>query len=363
MLALWWPSRQENFLLTWSIGVLFLVGHVFAYWRYVKEPNPALGMMVVALLPLGFSLVYAAAHHFFSREHPRERALVACGISLVLVMPPVLAGFDGIALIAQNFVSATLLCMSAWIYWRNRRQVPTVLMLLTALYLASGLSFYACGLVILWEHQWVIGHAPDNWAERINIVVSVSCLSVVGALSVALNQMRQTNRHKTDSMTDPLTGLLNRRALFEIYENRPLGADAAIAMFDLDNFKPVNDVYGHLVGDEVLRHFAAAAAKHSRPRDDAVRLGGEEFALIMRNVTAEQAREVVERVAAAFADDTVLTPTGPLRCTVSAGIGFGREDGAGLEEVLECADKALYAAKRGGRNRVVFDPDRFRLAG
>lgn len=361
MLALWWPTRQERFLLTWSIGVLLLVAHVLAYWRYVIEPHPAMGMLVVTLLPLGFAFVYAAAQHFFSGEHPRKRASIACAVSLVLVVPPMLAGYDGVALIAQNFLAATWLMLSAVVYGRNRRAIPTVLTGLSVLYATCALSFFACGLVILTGGQWIIGHAPDNWAERLNIIVSVACLTVVGALSVALNQMRRTHQHRTAAMTDMLTGLLNRRGLFSLHGHKMLGPETAVAMFDLDNFKPVNDVYGHFVGDEVIRHFAAAAASHSRPRDDAVRVGGEEFAVIMEGVGIEQAREVVERIATAFAADTVTTPTGPLRCTVSAGIGFGDAGGTSLEEVLERADRALYAAKAAGRNRV--EVHRLRLAG
>jgi diguanylate cyclase (GGDEF)-like protein len=361
MLALWWPTRKESFLLTWSIGVLLLVAHVFAYWRYVKEPHPATGMLVIALLPLGFSFVFAAAHHFFSGEHPRRVAMIASTITLVLVVPPTLAGYDGIGLIAQNFLAATLLMLSAIVYGRNHRQIPTVLIGLSALYAICALSFFACGMVILWNGEWVIGHAPDNWAERLNIVVSICSLTVVGALSVALNQMRRTHQHRTESMTDMLTGLLNRRGLISLHGNTSFGPDMAVAMFDLDNFKPVNDVYGHSIGDEVIRHFAAAVTSHSRTRDDAARLGGEEFALVMQGVNIEQARELVERIASAFAADTVATPTGPLRCTVSGGIGFGEAGGLPLETVLERADRALYVAKRAGRNRIELDT--IRLAG
>lgn len=350
MLALWWPSRRESFLLTWSFGVLLLVAHVFTYWRYVIEPHPAMSALMTVLLPLGFSLVYAAAHHFASGEHPRRRAMLASAATLILLVPPLALGLDGVALIIQNGLAGSLLLMTAVEYARHRRDIPTVIPVLAGLYIACALSFYACGAVIFWKGQWVIGHAPDNWAERLNIIVSVSCLTVVGALSVALNQMRRTHQHRTDAMTDQLTGLLNRRGLFTIHGDRSVPLTTAVVMFDLDNFKPVNDVYGHAVGDEVLRHFAAAAASHSRPRDDAARLGGEEFALVMQKVSAEQAREVAERIAVAFANDTVMTQTGPLACTVSAGIGFGDDDD--LELVLDRADRALYAAKHAGRNRV-----------
>ena len=360
MFALWLSSRDENFLLSWGLGVLLLVGHVFSYWLYVKDPHPSTGMLVVTLLPLGFALIYAATYQFFSGRSPMTRAVTASSISLALVVPPMVAGYDGVSLIAQNFCSAALLCTSAVIYWRNRSEALAAISTLAILYIICGLSFAACGMVILWNGQWVIGHAPDNWAERVNIVVSVSCLSAAGALSLALNQMRLAHRHKADSLTDPLTGLLNRRALFSLYEHRPFAPNMAIAMFDLDNFKPVNDVYGHSVGDEVIMRFASVLSSHRRSRDDAVRLGGEEFALVMKRVNQEQAQDIAERIASAFAEERVRTLTGPLRCTVSAGIGFGHGNGASLEEVLERADRALYAAKRGGRNRVEFD--RLRLA-
>lgn len=361
MIGLWLPMRQENFLVTWAIGVFLLVGHVFAYWRYVLEPHFIMGMLVVVLLPLGFSFIYAAAERFFSKDHPRKHVLVACTISILLTAPAMAAGYDGIALIGQNFVSTALLFISGAVYWRHRRQAPAVLGVLTGLYVLCGLSFLSCGAVILFDQAWVIGYAPDNWAERANTVISICCLTVVAALSLSLNQILLTNRHRADSLTDPLTRLLNRRALFTLFENKRLSASDAVAMFDLDNFKPINDVYGHAMGDEVIARFAAVVRAHTNSRQTAVRLGGEEFALVMRDITRDGARTIVERIATSFAADAVETPNGRLGCTVSAGIGFGRPEGALLDEVIRRADAALYAAKRGGRNRV--ETERFRLAG
>jgi diguanylate cyclase (GGDEF)-like protein len=183
----------------------------------------------------------------------------------------------------------------------------------------------------------------------------------IGALSLGLNQARNAARHRVASLIDPLTGAMNRRALFDRYGDRPFGAFMAIVMFDLDHFKGINDTYGHALGDEVLRRFAEVARRHLRSSDDLVRLGGEEFALLMPRVTEEDAQGLARLICGEFAACSFATETGTLSCTVSAGIGFGRAEGAKLEEVLHRADAALYAAKRGGRNRIEFK--KWRLVG
>ncbi|WP_353046805.1 GGDEF domain-containing protein [Mesorhizobium sp. M1380] len=127
----------------------------------------------------------------------------------------------------------------------------------------------------------------------------------------------------------------------------------SVAMFDLDHFKRTNDVFGHPVGDQVLRRFAAVIRKYARTGVDAFRLGGEEFVLVMSRMTEEKAYDVASKISVAFGTEVVATQLGPLRSTVSGGIGFGGTSGTGLDDVLAEADAALYAAKRAGRNRVV----------
>ena len=223
---------------------------------------------------------------------------------------------------------------------------------LAALYAVVGCSFALCGLVLLLGAQWRIGHAPDNWAERLNIVVAVICMTGMGALSVSVDQARLARRHEADAMTDPLTGLLNRRALFGRYGGRKFGVGAAAIMFDLDHFKKINDIYGHAVGDDVIRRFACTLRDHVAGGDTAARTGGEEFALVMSDTTPDHARRVAERITSSFAATPVATPNGSLHCTVSAGVGFGSAKGVSFDQLLMHADKALYAAKRSGRNRV-----------
>ncbi|MER8675541.1 GGDEF domain-containing protein [Mesorhizobium sp. C386A] len=103
----------------------------------------------------------------------------------------------------------------------------------------------------------------------------------------------------------------------------------------------------------MLCRFAAVIKKYDRVGVDAFRLGGEEFALVMSRMTEDKPYDLASRIGVAFGTEVVPTPRGPLRSSVSGGIGFGKEDGSSLDEVLAEADRALYAAKNAGRNRVL----------
>jgi diguanylate cyclase (GGDEF)-like protein len=361
LLGVWTSARRDSFLLTWASGVMLLVGHVLAYWTYVQSPSISLLSVVLWLLAVGLAMLYGAAHQFCTRRSPLGPSLLAAIPVILLEATLLLAGYDGAAMVVENAGALVVLGLTASIYFRHRRDAPIPMVALALMYAACGVSFGLCGMMLVVGREWVIGHAPKNWAEDLSIMVAVASMTGIGALSLGLNQARNAARHRVASLIDPLTGAMNRRALFDRYGDRPFGAFMAIVMFDLDHFKGINDTYGHALGDEVLRRFAEVARRHLRSSDDLVRLGGEEFALLMPRVTEEDAQGLARLICGEFAACSFATETGTLSCTVSAGIGFGRAEGAKLEEVLHRADAALYAAKRGGRNRIEFK--KWRLVG
>lgn len=357
----WLSARTEAFLLTWAVGALLLVASVLVYSAYVMSPAPYLVVLAFFVHITGFAVLYGAATQFRTGKGPL-RSIVMAGIpALVVALPGFATPFDGIGFILSNLVVAALLFLTAREYWIGRKEAPGAIGGLTALYALAGASFVLCAAVLIADGQLELGRAPQNWAENLNLVVGIAAVAGVGALSLALNQSRIARAHHRDARTDALTGLLNRRAVFDIYRERGLAPFTSVVVFDLDGFKAINDGHGHAVGDEVIRRFADAITRGIRGVDTAARLGGEEFALILPRSSSESALQVAERIRRAFAEEVVETGDATLRCTVSAGVATAGEDGQPFEEVLRNADAALYAAKRDGRNRVVAEP--LRLVG
>lgn len=170
-------------------------------------------------------------------------------------------------------------------------------------------------------------------------------------------QKRIEEQLREAATTDPLTGTLTRRRLFELAEDEwcrahRYGRPLSVALLDLDHFKTVNDRFGHLVGDEALRRVGAALRVGLRHEDRIGRYGGEEFAVFLPETRVDAAQGAVERLRAAVeAIDLAVSGT-RVPLTLSAGIAVLAGDEP-FEETLKRADEALYAAKAGGRNRVV----------
>jgi diguanylate cyclase (GGDEF)-like protein len=233
--------------------------------------------------------------------------------------------------------------------------------------LAGAVLLGAIGSVMLLRggHSWT----PHTPAETAIIWFSYAtvlsrCL-LVGLYGSALrSRLRRRNEQLATTTArvqelashDELTGTLNRRAIWSLMEEHAAAAHDAqlplcVALLDLDHFKSVNDTYGHPAGDEVLRRFSAVLREHLRTGDSLGRYGGEEFLLLLPQVTLDDAATVIDRlrrrVEAAPWHDIV-----PGRgVTLSAGVAAW-QPGERVEDLVARADAALYRAKAQGRNRV-----------
>lgn len=157
---------------------------------------------------------------------------------------------------------------------------------------------------------------------------------------------------------DPLTGLYNRRYLGTTLERElarcaRAGQPLSLMLLDVDHFKQVNDTYGHQAGDEVLKKLAAMLTEQARTADVVCRFGGEEFLLLLPDMAPDIALARAEQWRSAFAATTVLFDEFQLQATLSIGIASYPSHGESPEELIRCADRALYRAKSEGRNRVV----------
>jgi diguanylate cyclase (GGDEF)-like protein len=157
---------------------------------------------------------------------------------------------------------------------------------------------------------------------------------------------------------DELTGLLNRREFDRILDEEQeralrFGHPLALVMVDIDRFKAINDTHGHLVGDAVLREVARRLVTQVRTVDRVARFGGEEIGLILMQTDRAGALEVAQRACEAMRKEPVRPNNLVLHVTISAGVAELPQDAATATDLIGAADKALYAAKAAGRDRVV----------
>jgi diguanylate cyclase (GGDEF)-like protein/putative nucleotidyltransferase with HDIG domain len=174
----------------------------------------------------------------------------------------------------------------------------------------------------------------------------------VDQLAVALQNARDYREKLEQAIRDPLTGLYNRRYFFEALEkevqrSERYGSDASLALFDVDDFKRINDTCGHAAGDEVLREIGRIVEGLIRPTDSFARIGGEEFALLMPETKQLDALLICERLRTAISRHRLLPDR---RVTVSGGVASCPQDASRREELERRADGALYWAKRHGKD-------------
>jgi diguanylate cyclase (GGDEF)-like protein len=163
-------------------------------------------------------------------------------------------------------------------------------------------------------------------------------------------------RYKQASLSDPLTGVANRRAFLRqgarvIARSRHARQPVAVLLFDLDRFKDVNDQFGHQAGDAVIAAFCQVATSLLRPGDLFARIGGEEFACLVADTSLYEAALLAERVRAAY-EEAPHDFAASYAATVSVGVAMADNKTRSLEALLASADRALYRAKENGRNRV-----------
>ncbi len=178
--------------------------------------------------------------------------------------------------------------------------------------------------------------------------------NLAGESAVAIENAQIYQNARNEAERDGLTGLYNHRTFQElinreIEETTLSGGDFSLLIIDLDFFKTYNDIYGHLLGDEILRDISRIIEKCIRKTDAGARYGGDEFAVILRGSDSHQARSVGERIRVNL--ESAMNEKGIL-LTCSIGIASWRTDGVMRGTIIQAADEALDAAKQAGRNRV-----------
>lgn len=358
LLAASWRFRDAVELRWWATAFLISAGGVAVIvFGLVQDMKPAttIGTASLGLIPI---LLRAGVDQF-----ARNRV----SLPLLLAGPSIWLAAFLLAPASDQHAWSTLVVFSLWLtyvpsaVWVLAREVDSrswtknVLMVLfsvhSSLFLGAVYEVLAGALPMY--------RAPD-FGSWFGSILLESILFTVGApiSMIMLSKERADAGHIHAARTDPLTGIANRRALFDDAEHviakcARAGLPCSVIMFDLDHFKQINDIHGHRGGDRVLRIFADTVRDILRPDDLFGRYGGEEFLAILPGATLDVAYVIADRARARFAAENRWIDGNVLEVTVSAGVATVSDDPHEMyEAAFTAADRALYSAKHGGRNRV-----------
>jgi diguanylate cyclase len=342
-----------------GIGLLALMAIAFGMVERMGWPRAVRSVTQGAIFGLGAIIAMMAPAHVGSGVMVDARAIIIGfaaafgGWPAAVVAVAVGGGYrlwlGGMGALpgAAGIAVAALLGLGWRYFLRPRTRIKAhhlvVLGLVISCYLLTG---FVLGYASVWTLVSLIGP----------YMVSASVFaSVLLGLFVdrELNQIAREEHWKTRALTDPLTALPNRRAFERGIDGlRPHDRDAALLIIDLDHFKVVNDTHGHAAGDYVLQQVSMILRAHMRNRDLLSRLGGEELAVLLPDTDAARAQQVAERLRQAVETLEIHWEGQVIAITASIGLTVAPGD-LPADQLFVQADAALYAAKRGGRNRVV----------
>lgn len=258
------------------------------------------------------------------------------------------------AVVAQRSLDQVLSPLRELLGEALRSAIPAIAL---TLLLVCGLAYAIASPLSRLTRAMTVGKSAGVDLGRLNAWYAEAD-TLRDAVQLTLDQHQdEVGRLNTQALTDPMTGLLNRRAMTDVLDAYAAdGTPVAVIAMDLDHFKRINDAFGHMTGDKVLIALAEVIRAGLRDQDRAFRVGGEEFIALLPTGAASQAGEVAERLRAAVARR--LMPDGVGRVTVSIGIALWPQDGDSASDVIQRADEALYESKQTGRNRVTLWHDK-----
>ena len=319
----------------WLLLILVLVYLVFG--RPIPDIEPALSMAIFFYAAFVLSFRYA---NFYKHE---TRWKIGIETLAMIVFITWALWFTGG--LASPLVNAYLLVV-----------ITSALTLGKALTLTEVALIGACFLLL----DWQVGGKDmarlafwGGYAAQLGPVVLVAYITTMFSADIRYG----LNRAKLLSQTDELTGILNMRGFVVIASRlfaqaQRYARPASFLMVDSDNLKQVNDQFGHEAGNRLLRDLVKAVQAQLRFTDVPARYGGDEFVIMLPETPARGALEVAERIRHAIEQMPFEADTGRVPCTVSIGVATYPEDGRSMDALLARADRALYLAKDGGKNRV-----------
>ncbi len=358
LLFAWVQNTAIAAVAWWGFGNLVRASSVMLFGLYGSVPDLISIDLANTLLFTAFALTWTGARVF---DHRRPQPILIVGgaaLWLVAAQIPVFSGSWNLRVLLSCGIITAYTWATAYEFWRGRSE-PLVSRWPAIFLLFAHGSLYLLrtpfGAALPWSPT---GNEvfESVWMTVLSFEALLFTIAIAFIL-LAMAKERTEHRHKTAALVDPLTGIANRRAFMQdgkaqLKRQATEGRPTAVMLIDLDNFKSVNDRFGHAVGDRTLQIFAEVAGGCLRRIDLLGRLGGEEFAALLVDTTRERALAVGEQIRAGFADAARDIDGRPVLATLSIGIVISHDAVLDLSALLAQADHALYRAKDSGRNRV-----------
>lgn len=355
------PDSLRAPALSWLNGTLLVSTGALTYVLQALLPLPVMVVVANGSIILGFTAYWRSLRQFYN-DPPIPLILLPTMLGvLALFWYSAVHPHTGIRIVVVSVVWTLILggCLHTLATQSHRDNSHGRRVLILVFGLIVAFTWFRTAYLV-----FSVGIAPDysivsdSWMNLVTPML-VAILPVVGTtVFVLMCSERLRRQWERAASTDFLTGLANRRSLSQIGNQRLAEGSAktgrlAVAVIDIDHFKPVNDAHGHEIGDVALRHVARILQDNVRNNELAARLGGEEFVVLLDDVDTEQARLAGDRLRRAVETRPFRTGRLNLPLTISVGIALHDKDDANFDALLQRADRAMYAAKREGRNRVV----------
>lgn len=353
----WWrETRERSLAYLGAMMLLAAVGVVLVSWRGRGVDFVPLIFGNVALL-LSAAMNWTAMRVFVGRAPSMPGIVAGALIWLALCLIPAFYNDMPVRVVAYSLLATAYGVLTVLEFWRSRQRLEVAYVPALILTLFHTVFYIVRSLI---DKSLPLDQALSGLGDGVrffSFMLFESMLYVIGIAYVTLAMVKERAelRFKAAALCDSLTGIGNRRAFMShgerlLADSERRAQPAALLLCDLDHFKRLNDSFGHPMGDQALIAFSRILEDNLRRQDVFGRIGGEEFACLLKETDEREAVQMAERVRQAFEQLSMLEP-GLL--SVSIGVVTTREAGYELSSLLSQADEALYGAKDHGRNRVL----------
>ena len=357
-LVAWKTIESQPYTLMWALVFLFAVVNGLINVARDLFPSPLIYWVIVcatSLLIQGFTIAGW-------RRRAGLETMPGWLVGYFIVVEMLVVWFTlvdhhmGLRMMLVPASAAFIMFWAVVLLIRQEQPRTATTLAACVVFACYGLTQAASAIIVLFQGA-VADEAIIAIYQQVNLLAQPGFFAGMGLFTTLILADDLARRMQSLAITDPLSGLTNRRG-FEEAASRLLSyakrteTPLSLVIADIDNFKRINDTYGHTVGDKVVQEFSQLLRNSARGEDVTARIGGEEFALLLPGTGAQEAVSGIERMRQGIENATISVGSEDINITASFGIATVEPGTNSLDTTMQAADEALYRAKNSGRNRV-----------